>query len=1007
MIGQTVSHYRILSQLGEGAMSVVYVAEDVRLGRQVAIKVLTERLNLPQFRDRMLQEARTISSLNHVNIATIHEYGETSEGQPYIVMELVKGATLEELQRSGTLTLVRTLEIIEFIAEGLAEAHRLGIIHRDIKPSNVAVNERGEVKILDFGLAKQLSDPAEEGENNLQPLSPAATGEGFTIGTPLYMSPEQAQGRTIDRRSDLFSLGSLLYECISGRPAFDDRNAVAVCVRVIRDDPTPPSRLNPEISPELDRITLKALAKKPEERYQTADEMLEDLRDVRRRLSTPVQLTHKPVIHEPVKPTPSMVTSLIDTFRRPRILIATFLLTLAISLLAGWGISSWRRRVTPPSISREAMNYYGDGVNALRDGTYYKAIRALEKAISIESNFTLAHARLAEAWSELDYTDKAKNELLYVSAAIYDGPALPPTQSLYVQAIHLKLSGNSQGAIEKYIAVMEQSPDSEKPAAYVDLGRAYERDGNTNKAIESYTSARELDPQFTAALMRLGVLLGRRLDNESTEKALATFQDAETRYRTLNDLEGQAEVFYERGVLFMARRKIDEARGQLSLGLGKAAAIDNNYQQIKIRMQLSSVASLAGDTAEAMQLASEVMGFAKKNGLEILAVSGLINLGNTLMARGDLDLAADYLEQALQLAQFYKARRGQARAALTLASLYTRHQGKADRVREYVEQASAIYQQDGYRKYAMQAHAILGHANEQLCDYDTALGAFKQQLKLAEELGDQEQVALAHNGIGIVLNNKEEHPESLRHLAETYRISQTLKLRPYVGHALLTRGKALWQLGRYEEAQVSLAEALRVAQEADEPERELLAWLHLSQAQLELSRRHFALAKEESQKALELFGVEYAASAAESKYTKGLAYTLSGTPQEGQRLCEEALGDAKRAGSSRLIGGALLALSTTMLESGNAQAALARALEALEIFERLGLQSSQWRALSVAALASKQAGDETMARGCVYRITELLSALQSRWGAEYDDYLQRPDVRHTLARLRQEFGLNV
>jgi serine/threonine protein kinase/TolA-binding protein len=1007
MIGQTVSHYRILSKIGEGAMSVVYVAEDSRLGRQVAVKVLTERLNLPQFRDRMLQEARAISSLNHANIATIHEYGETSEGQPYIVMELVKGPTLEELLRGGGLMLARTLKIVEGIAEGLAEAHRLGIVHRDIKPSNVAVNERGEVKILDFGLAKQLSDPAEEGETDVQPLSPTATGEGFTIGTPLYMSPEQAQGRTIDRRSDLFSLGSLLYECVSGRPAFDDRNAVAVCVRVIRDNPTPPSRFNPEISPELDRITAKALAKKPEERYQTADEMLEDLRNARQRLSTPAQQTPKLVILEPIKPTPSVVTSLIDTFRRPHILIVAFLLTLAVSLLAAWGVSYWGRKVTPLPISREAVNYYVDGVNALRDGTYYKAIRALEKAISIESNFTLAHARLAEAWSELDYTDKAKNELLYVSAATYDGPALPPTQSLYVQAIHLKLSGNSQGAIEKYRAVVEQSPDSEKPAAYVDLGRAYERDGNTNKAIESYTSARELDPQFTAALMRLGVLLGRRLDGESTEKALATFRDAETRYQTLNDLEGQAEVFYERGVLFMARRKIDEARGQLSLGLGKAAAIDNNYQQIKIRMQLSSVACLAGDTAEAKQLASEVMDFAKKNGLEILAVGGLTNLGNTLMARGDLNLAADYLEQALQLARFYKARRGQARAALTLASLYTRHQGKADRVKEYVEQASAIYQQDGYRKYAMQAHAILGHASEQLCDYGAALGAFEQQLKLAEELGDQEQVALAHNGIGIVLNNKEEHPESLKHLGETYRISQILKLRPYIGHALLTRGKALWQLGRYEEAQDSLAEALRIAKEADEPERELLAWLHLSQAQLELSRRHFELAKEESQKALELFGAEYATSAAESKYTKGLAYTLSGATQEGQRLCGEALEDAKRAGSSRSVGGALLALSATMLESGKAQDALAHALEAREIFERLGLQNSEWRALSVAALASKRAGDETTAREYVQRITELLSALQRRWGGMYNVYLQRPDVRHTLARLNQEFGLNI
>jgi eukaryotic-like serine/threonine-protein kinase len=219
MIGQTISHYRILSKLGEGGMGVVYLAEDTVLGRQVAIKTLTDGgAGKQQFRMRFLREARAVSALSHANIATVHDYGETTDGLPFIVMELVKGQTLADLINESKLTLERAVEIIIDVAKALAEAHHCGIIHRDIKPSNVAINERGQVKVLDFGLAKQIdlglltpSDPERQTLLNTQ------TREGVVVGTPMYLSPEQAMGLSVDARSDLFSLGALLYECITGR----------------------------------------------------------------------------------------------------------------------------------------------------------------------------------------------------------------------------------------------------------------------------------------------------------------------------------------------------------------------------------------------------------------------------------------------------------------------------------------------------------------------------------------------------------------------------------------------------------------------------------------------------------------------------------------------------------------------------------------------------------------------------------------------------------------------
>src|SRR2546423_5502455 len=248
MIGQTVSRYRMLEKLGEGGMGVVYLAEDIHLGRRVAIKFLTTAHD-PNFRARFLREARAISALSHPNVATLFDYGETEAGQPYIVMELVEGETLTELLLASALTLSRAVEIIEWITDALSEAHARGIIHRDIKPSNVVVNESGAVKVLDFGLAKRLNEgPSEMTDGGRDAPSPLTqTRSDVVVGTPLYLSPEQALSAPVDARSDLFSLGALLYECIAGRPAFDGANVFEIGVQVININPPPPSQINPRV----------------------------------------------------------------------------------------------------------------------------------------------------------------------------------------------------------------------------------------------------------------------------------------------------------------------------------------------------------------------------------------------------------------------------------------------------------------------------------------------------------------------------------------------------------------------------------------------------------------------------------------------------------------------------------------------------------------------------------------------------------------------------------------
>src|SRR5256714_6511850 len=207
MIGKTISHYRILEKLGEGGMGIVYIAEDILLGRRVAIKTLGSRGQSDQhFRARFLREARAISTLSHQHIANIYDYGETEDGQPYIVMELVEGKMLVELMRAEKLTIPRAIEIVTQVAKALSEAHLHGIVHRDIKPSNIALTERGVVKVLDFGLAKHVVGSSANGaESAGSTAQHTQTREGVIVGTPMYLSPEQALALDIDGRSDLFS----------------------------------------------------------------------------------------------------------------------------------------------------------------------------------------------------------------------------------------------------------------------------------------------------------------------------------------------------------------------------------------------------------------------------------------------------------------------------------------------------------------------------------------------------------------------------------------------------------------------------------------------------------------------------------------------------------------------------------------------------------------------------------------------------------------------------------
>ena len=274
MIGKTISHYKILEKLGEGGMGVVYKAHDTTLDRVVALKFLPHYLTSdPKEKERFYHEAKAASALNHNNITTIYEIAEHG-GQLFIAMEFVEGKTLKDTVGSthaSPLQINKILDIAIQVCDGLAAAHEKGIIHRDIKSENIMLTPKGQVKIMDFGLAKV------KGTTKL-------TKEGSTLGTAAYMSPEQAQGEEVDHRSDIFSFGVVLYELLTGKLPFRGEHHAALMYSIINEEPQPIARFNEKVTPEIEHVVAKALAKDKEERYQHADDLLADLRTERKKL---------------------------------------------------------------------------------------------------------------------------------------------------------------------------------------------------------------------------------------------------------------------------------------------------------------------------------------------------------------------------------------------------------------------------------------------------------------------------------------------------------------------------------------------------------------------------------------------------------------------------------------------------------------------------------------------------------------------------------------------------
>jgi tetratricopeptide (TPR) repeat protein len=962
--------FRVVRFIAAGGMGDVYEVDDLELGERLALKAIRpEVVGNPRTLARFKREVQFAKRVTHPNVCRIHDFGTHRDTAArdgavdvvFLTMQLLPGETLaERLRRTGRMSLPEALPLVVQMAEALNAAHDAGVIHRDFKTSNVIL-AGGKAVVTDFGLARS----ALAGED----VSVTETGQ--LVGTPAYMAPEQLTHGELTPATDVYALGLVMFEMLTGKRPFQGDTPLDSAMKRLTEAPPPPDRLVPGFDPQWGVVILRCLEREPAKRYQRPDDVIRAL---------------TPGAGSPTETMTGFLPRLIS--RRPMVWIA------AVILLAGAGVIGWRIWASgsrpPPA---EALRWYQEGINALRDGTYFKATKALERAVSIAPKLAMGHARLAEAWMELDYTDKAQEEMLRANppgGSLHLGAA----DQLFLEAVHLALVHDFSGAVGKYQQILKNLPDSDLADGFVDLGRAWEKAEKPVEAAHAYEEATRRSPQYAAAFLRLGALYARAQDYSKATQAL---DHADSLYRSLSNVEGEAEVLYQRSTV-KEKSHPKEAAELVEQAIALARTGGNAYQEITGLLRLSSIQYTLGDAGTARQTAAEALEKSRSQGPNNLAMRALIQTGNAAFLRGDLDGAKRLFDEAAELAQVHQNIRNEMRARFMLASVLIQ-QGKVSEGLKNLEPALVYFRDGGYKHETAQLLLLNVRARRQQGDYDGALKAAEEQLQVAGQWGNRSMEAFAEQSIGSVFGDQERFPEALPHFRNYLATSEAIHSQVGIGYALSNIGDQLAILGHYPEAEQALHRALAIATRPD-GDVSLSGTIHEELAQMALSRLQYAQAVTEAR--LALAQSKDGGVVLEVHSVLALSAAAGGKRAAAKQELDQVMQLAGAAEGAAELPRALLTSAVVHLEAGENQESLDSALRARQMFATAGKTDSEWRASVLAARAARASGDPVKSKELAAAASAGLDALSKKWPAEdYRTYRARPDVTRLATQLGQ------
>jgi tetratricopeptide (TPR) repeat protein/tRNA A-37 threonylcarbamoyl transferase component Bud32 len=595
LIGRTISHYQITEKIGEGAMGEVYLAHDIKLHRAVALKFIPEALvHEGQRLARFEREARLLASLNHPNIAAIHAV-EEYDGKPFLVMELVEGETLADRLVQGALPIPDVLRLAQQIAEALKAAHKKGIIHRDLKPANIKITPDGVVKVLDFGLAKQFQDASEEIDTEAATLH-AVTMAGGMIGTPAYMSPEQALGQTADTRADIFSFGAILYEVLTGQRAFAGPTLGAILKAVLSTNPPSPRRLRPEVPVEIDAVVMKALNKKKELRQQTADELCTGLAQANATLTS-----HSLVAASPVRAFRDLAWRL-RTWRtehqRAAFVVTTLLVVVVLGSIAAVALKR-RAAVAGPLTSSSRINPAASSYELFQQGMAYlerydktenidAAMQAFQSALAKDQKYAPAYAGLGTAYL-VKYQANRDKQLLD-TAFENAKQAVDLNGQLADDRVSLGRVLVEKGEYDKAEVELKQAltVDPLNASAHRGLGDVERGRKNWAEAEKFYKKAIELRPKDWDLHFALGNFYFRQSRYADAEKAFTDVvklvPDCHFGYRSLGGIYHMQGRFADASAEYQKALQIKPSAITYS-NLGTSLFYQGLYQQSVVAME--------------------------------------------------------------------------------------------------------------------------------------------------------------------------------------------------------------------------------------------------------------------------------------------------------------------------------------------------------------------------------------------------------------------------------------